>query len=104
MLKVNEKVVCINGNFHEESKKLIPNLPVENEIYTIRDSFRQKGEAVVLLNEITNPHLDISQDTTADGGYGFSFEPSFKASRFIPISDLELEEIYENSDEILASI
>jgi len=34
MLKVNEKVVCINGSFHPESVKIIPNLPIENEIYS----------------------------------------------------------------------
>jgi hypothetical protein len=104
MLKVNEKVVCINGSFHPESVKIIPNLPVENEIYTIRDVFKQKGEDVVLLNEISNPHLDLSIDNTSDGGYGFKFEPSFKANRFVPISDLDLEEVYENSEENLMSM
>lgn len=95
MFSKNQEVICINDQFHPESKKLIPNLPVENSIYTIRDCFGQKGTMVVLLNEIVNPHVNATNDSTGDGGYGFSFEPTFKADRFTTLLGTDLTEEFE---------
>lgn len=100
MLKKKQKVVCVDGKFHPESIKLIENRPVENNVYTVRDCFMQKGQMVVLLEEIINKPLNMSNETTTDGGYGFSFEPNFKASRFVPLDELFDKEIESLVNEI----
>ncbi len=99
MFNKGQEVICVDGNFHPESIKLIPNLPVQDKLYTIRDFFKSKGESVVLLEEIINPHLPLTQDNTSDGGHGFTFEPTFAARRFAPlIEHPPIEEFVEEFD------
>lgn len=85
MFNIGQEVICVDGEFNAEQIKRIPNRPLRDKIYTIRDCFRQKGVMVVLLKELVNPQLPASSDTTSDGGYGLYFEPNFRATRFAPL-------------------
>jgi hypothetical protein len=71
-----DQVVCIDETYHEESLKLVPNRPVKDSIYTVRDvSITTMGKAI-WLEEITNPLLKHHS------GMGM-FEPSFSILRFM---------------------
>jgi hypothetical protein len=70
------ETICIDDSFSEIQKKLIPNRPVKDKIYTFRDVFKLPNESIAVhLNEITNPEL------THPSGLG-TFEPSFNIERF----------------------
>lgn len=82
-------VLCINDTFTELQQSLIPNRPVKDRIYTIRDVIRTLGGAVgLLLEEIKNPPLEHPS------GLG-TFEPNFDIKRFRDINGdiLNLAEI-----------
>jgi hypothetical protein len=91
-MKIGSLVECINGNFIEQSIKLIPNRPKKGKIYTIRGIVKYKNNEIgVLLEEITNEVL------LKDNESGL-FEPTFDILRFreLPEADiLELKEICE---------
>lgn len=67
--------ICIDSNFTDDQKELIPNLPIEGETYTVRKKLLTRNGPAFLLNEITNPPL---HDPVFDG----VFEPSFSVIRF----------------------
>lgn len=72
-------VICIDDIFHPESIRMIPNRPVKDKIYSIRDAFLiTRGDIAVHLNEITNPPIPHSS--------GMMFEPSFNIKRFATLS------------------
>ncbi len=81
MYKVGQQVVCVNDAFDQIQRSTIPNLPVKQEIYTVRDAFQvtRNGTAsgiwALHLKEIRNPNLPHPS------GLG-TFEPSFAATRF----------------------
>ena len=90
----NDALVCIDDAFHPESIKRIPNRPVKDEAYTVRDVIRMaNGRMGLLLHEITNPLLK-------DEVTGFEFEPSFAARRFAKLDDMpDAEELLEAVNE-----
>lgn len=74
------EVICINDKFPPESQSVIPNLPVEDNLYTIRDITRLlNGKTAVWLVEIENPELPHPS------GMG-TFEPSFNIDRFTDLN------------------
>lgn len=76
--KAGELVICIDDKFTEEQIALIPNRPIEDKVYTIREAFPVRGgKDAVRLEEIINPQ--IPEGT-------FTFEPSFNATRFRSVS------------------
>lgn len=81
---LGKKVVCINDNFsnlNSDQLNTIPNRPVKDSIYTIRDAFKTHNGYAYHLVEITNPKLEHPS------GLG-TFEPSFNQIRFSdPIND-----------------
>ena len=85
--------ICIDDKFTTEQIELIPNRPVEGEVYTIRRKLLTRNGPAYLLNEITNPTL---YDPVFDG----TFEPSFSTIRFQDadeeLSELTIEEILED--------
>jgi len=69
-------IICINDKFTDKQKELIPNRPVLDKTYSIRDIFYlPTGLVGVHLNEISNP------DLPHPSGLGY-FEPSFNSERF----------------------
>ena len=83
-------MICINDNFTTEQMEAIPNRPIKDEHYSIRDVVKyMDGRVGYLLNEIHNPPLDR--------GNGFSFEPTFGTFRFVDddLSELFTEEKIE---------
>ena len=101
MFATGEKIVCINDEFAPWVFDLYKQLPKKGSIYTVRATgmgaanpnwaisdegiFRGATEPDfnVLLEELHNP-----DDTTCS----FKQELSFKAERFAPVEEVELEE------------
>jgi len=94
MIKEGSEVVCINGSFSAESIQAIPNRPVLNSTYTVREIryYEHLDKAGVLLEEIRNP---LSVRTVL----GVMLEPSFSITRFAPLDDvldsISIEELEE---------
>lgn len=72
------EVICINAEFNSFVRQTIPNLPEEERVYTIRDSFPTRNGMAVHLVEIENPKIGYPTLENSQ----FFFEPSFSASRF----------------------
>lgn len=89
-----EKVVCIDAKFSPESARLYQQLPIQDQVYTIRsvyvgrgntlkaDSGKMDGEIGVLLEEIVNPSDPALKD-------GLKAELGFKSERFAPLTKVE---------------
>ena len=72
------EIICINDVFTPRQISVIPNRPVLNKIYTIRDLFETEFGTAVHLNEIHNPHVNGGMVGTTP----LTFEPSFSVKRF----------------------
>jgi len=93
MYDPGEKVVCVNGTFDPLHKQIYKDLPIEGEVYTIRESslgrVRTGGKDSgcsfrVLLVEIVNgPDPYMNPDTAEELG--------FRSDRFAPVISEELE-------------
>ena len=94
MIKEGSEVVCINDTFSAESIHAIPNRPVLNSVYTVREIryYEHLDKAGVLLEEVKNP---LSVQTML----GVVLEPSFSITRFAPLDDvldsISIEELEE---------
>lgn len=79
------EVKCIDDVFNSKQKELIPNRPVKDEHYIIRDySTLPNGQKAVWLMEIENPELPHPS------GLG-TYEPSFNIKRFTDIEGNPLD-------------
>jgi hypothetical protein len=78
------EVICINDTFTQEQITNIPNRPVKDKLYTIRDIifYSHLNKTAVLLNEIENPEL-----LTVRFGVECMFEPSFDIERFATLNN-----------------
>jgi len=93
-MKIGQDIICVNDKFQPEQIVLIPNRPVQDKMYTIRDVFSTRNGRALHLDQITNPHLEHPS------GLG-TFEPSFSVDRFATLIDDEaiveeevIEEVY----------
>jgi hypothetical protein len=86
-----QKVVCINDTFTPTIRALYQQLPVKDDIYTIREVFLGREKIVkggdsatvgLLLNELRNP---------ADPFHQGQQELGFSSERFAPIQELPPE-------------
>jgi hypothetical protein len=75
-------IICINDNFSPEQVAEIPNRPIKDKMYTIRDIVKSANGIGLLLNEIHNP----KNGWVVRDGMKFTFEPNFNINRF---SDLQ---------------
>ena len=92
-------IICINDLFSEQTRQLIPNRPIQDKVYSIRELFKVPNyksgvmngmEWAVLLNEIHNPHISHPVGNA-------TYEPSFSIKRFrnldgTQITDEQVEE------------
>ena len=97
-MKVNDKVLCINGQFDNPNvPRDFQQLPIEGQIYTVRElvySTLTKSYRV-LLKEIVNKKILI------DPVMGKA-EPGFDARRFVPISEIEEQQLEVETIKIVA--
>lgn len=89
-MKVSDKVICVNADFsmYPNISQEYKNLPIEGEFYHIRELKTTIVGKRVLLEEISNPPVQI------DVLMGKA-EPGFNAVRFKvvdPLTDLIIEE------------
>ena len=75
-------IICIDDSFSPIQIAEIPNRPVKDKMYTIRDIVKSANGIGLLLNEIHNPN----NGWVVRDGMKFTFEPNFNVRRF---SDLE---------------
>ncbi len=94
-MKVGQEVICINDKFAPVQIEIIPNRPLENKMYTIRDIFTTRNGRAVHLEQLNNPLL------SHPSGMG-QFEPSFAIDRFRPIVSDDVEISVEQEEEIYA--
>jgi len=88
-----QKVVCINDSFPEIIRAIYKELPVKDNIYTIREVFLGREKIVkggdtatvgLLLVELTNPPDPFHQGEQ---------ELGFSSERFAPLNELPPEEV-----------
>lgn len=71
-------IICIDDHFTPEQIAEIPNRPVRDSIYSIRDMVKSANGIGLLLNEIHNPPTGWVMRQ----GMRFTFEPNFNIRRF----------------------
>ena len=88
-----QKVVCINDTFTPTIRALYQQLPVKDDIYTIREVFLGREKIVkggdsatvgLLLEELKNPSDPFHQGKQ---------ELGFSSERFAPLEELPDEEV-----------
>lgn len=85
-MKKGTQVICIDDKFDPKLVSLIPNRPVKDEMYTVRETLFTRNGRAIQLEELRNPEL---YDELHNG----TFEPSFHIRRFriADTEDLQLE-------------
>lgn len=101
MFDVGQKVVCINDDFSATVRHIYRQLPVKDEIYTVRDvrigraqvTTSGAGEVsyLVLLEELHNPDDPYMAENAAE-------EMGFRSDRFAPLEELENSEYAEEEE------
>jgi hypothetical protein len=90
-----QKVVCINDTFSPTIRALYKQLPVKDNIYTVREVFLGREKIVrggdtatvgLLLEELKNPPDPFHQGEQ---------ELGFSSERFAPLNELPPEEVEE---------
>src|SRR4051812_31149833 len=88
-----QKVVCVNDSFPEIVRAIYKQLPVKDNIYTIREVFLGREKIVkggdsatvgLLLEELTNP---------PDPFHKGEQELGFSSERFAPLQEVPDEEV-----------
>lgn len=95
MFDVGQKVACINDDFSATIRHIYKQLPVKDEIYTVRDVRIGRAQVtsggggdvsfLVLLQELKNPDDPYMADGAAE-------EMGFRSDRFAPLEELENSE------------
>jgi len=90
-----QKVVCVNDTFSPTVRALYQQLPVKDDVYTIREVFLGREKIVrggdtatvgLLLHELKNPPDPFHQGNQ---------ELGFSSERFAPLNELPPEEVVE---------
>ncbi|MBK9016798.1 MAG: hypothetical protein IPM82_23500 [Saprospiraceae bacterium] len=87
-------IICIDDHFTPEQMADIPNRPIKDNLYSIRDVVKSANGIGLLLNEIQNPH----NGWTTRNGMKFTFEPNFNINRFADLQHMPLN--YEMVKEV----
>ena len=93
-MKVNDKVVCLDDNFPMEiTSKWFEQLPIKNEIYTIREIRPAGAEGGILLNELRNKpkYFEVFKG---------HLEPAFSPKRFAPLAEVDNLALKEELEEV----
>ena len=79
-------IICIDDHFTPEQMAEIPNRPIKDKMYTIRDLVKSANGIGLLLNEIQNPQ----NGWTMRNGMKFTFETNFNIRRFANLQNQPL--------------
>lgn len=94
MIKEGDQVVCIDDVFDPRSMQIIPNRPVKDNIYTVRELryYDLHDKVGITLVEVKNAH-------NVRDFFGKVQEPSFNIIRFVPLDKfldkIQIEELEE---------
>ena len=94
-MKVGDQVVCINDVFHPIQLRSIPNRPIKDVTYTIRDIryYDMLDKTGLMLEEISNPH-------SVTDLFGRPQEPSFNIIRFKAVQKKKSTAVVEEEEEV----
>lgn len=100
-MRVGDKVVCINGDFHPEIAKHFQYLPEKDKEYIIRAIRPMAAEGGILLEGLRNKSIFFKM-------YQGNLEPAFHSARFRLIdpiyNSIENEEYERIEEEVLLSL
>jgi|LauGreDrversion4_2_1035121.scaffolds.fasta_scaffold319082_4 hypothetical protein len=94
MIKEGDQVVCVDDVFDPRSMEIIPNRPIKDKIYTVREMryYDMHDKMGVLLVEVKN-------SKNVRDMFGKTQEPSFNVIRFAPLDkvldSISIEELEE---------
>ena len=94
MIKEGDQVVCVDDVFDPRSIEIIPNKPIKDNIYTVREMryYDMHDKMGITLVEIRNP-INVKDC------FGRKLEPSFNIIRFAPLDEvldsISIEELNE---------
>ena len=88
-------IICINDTFSPEQIADIPNRPIKDKMYTIREVIKSRNGIGILLNEIHNP----KNGWTEMNAMKFTFEPNFSIKRFASLQGMPLR--YEEIKDVV---
>jgi hypothetical protein len=103
MFDVGQKVVCINDDFSATIRHIYKQLPLKDEIYTVRDVRIGRSQVtsggggsndvsyLILLQELHNPDDPYMAEGAAE-------EMGFRSDRFAPLEELEDSEYAEEEE------
>ena len=94
-MRVGSYVICIDGKFSPEQKKILSSIPIEGDYYTIRDivEYPEMNRIGLRLEEISCNHIERNDGTM--------HEPTFNIFRFReleipPPLEMEIREALDN--------
>jgi len=100
MFDVGQKVVCINDDFSATVRHIYKQLPLKDEVYTVRDVRIGRAQVtsgpggmndvsyLVLLAELHNPDDPYMHESSGE-------EMGFRSDRFAPLEEIENTEYAE---------
>lgn len=106
MFDIGQKVACINDDFSPTIRHLYQQLPVKDEIYTVRDVRIGRASVtstaggdneisyLVLLEELHNPNDPYMHESAGE-------EMGFRSDRFAPLEEYENTEYAEREEELV---
>ena len=95
-MDVGDIVVCIDDFFEDKVKLKVPNRPVKNVFYMVRERVDYPQHAImgIRLEEIYNPLIDV-----VINGEKIQSEPAFRESRFVKMKiNLKVEEFLQENE------
>jgi len=106
MFDKGQKVACINDDFSPTIRHLYRQLPVKDEIYTVREVHLGRAQVtssggggngfsyLVLLEELHNPDDPYMHESAGE-------EMGFRSDRFAPLEEIENTEYAEHEEELV---
>jgi hypothetical protein len=100
MFDVGQKVVCINDDFSATVRHIYKQLPIKDEIYTVREVSIGRSQVtsgaggandvsyLVLLQELHNPNDPYMHESSGE-------EMGFRSDRFAPLEEISISEYAE---------
>jgi len=82
MFQVGQQVQCIDDRFNSKDRYWVPNLPVVDCVYTIKEMVPGHRGMGLRLCELKNPLIPIDCDNRTRT---IQFEPTFHVCRFRPL-------------------
>ena len=88
-----QQIVCVDDQFHPSLYQYFPSMPIKDRIYTVRDM--APGQDLELQEQLVVYLEEIIGSVNRHG-----LERGFNAERFVPLTELDTEEILERGNPV----